>query len=276
MSSLNRPSNLSATSLINANTPRLHGATSPHPGSPPNEASADAVSELGATSASSAGAHSSPNSNVGSQSSAESSTVTFLNVHSGVGVGMLAGIDVGANHRWEYLLLGEPLSDVAVAEAMASKGDLVISPAAHALLCGGAGAQHTSTGPSPLVLSPSKAVAGGIATINELEPLSCEDPASASPCLGCRCMACTENPAFFRVDPSIPLVPTVNTETPEELADYDLYFYSEIMERTTVAYREIVHQIDEICYNKVHNFCYLPALLYCMLTSDYFFCCLIH
>jgi hypothetical protein len=32
---------------------------------------------------------------------------TFLNVHAGVSVGTMAGIDIGANDRWEYLLVGE-------------------------------------------------------------------------------------------------------------------------------------------------------------------------
>jgi hypothetical protein len=32
---------------------------------------------------------------------------TFLNVHAGVSVGTMAGIDIGADDRWEYLLVGE-------------------------------------------------------------------------------------------------------------------------------------------------------------------------
>ena len=35
---------------------------------------------------------------------------TFLNVHAGVSVGTMAGIDVGANDRWEYLLLGKSIT----------------------------------------------------------------------------------------------------------------------------------------------------------------------
>ena len=31
---------------------------------------------------------------------------TYLNVHAGVSVGTMAGIDVGANDRWEFLLVG--------------------------------------------------------------------------------------------------------------------------------------------------------------------------
>jgi class 3 adenylate cyclase len=43
-------------------------------------------------------------------------SVTYLNVHAGVAVGVLAGLDVGAHDRYEYLLLGEPMMHVAVAE----------------------------------------------------------------------------------------------------------------------------------------------------------------
>jgi hypothetical protein len=182
----------------------------------------------------------------------ETSTITYLNVHSGVGVGVMAGIDVGANNRWEYLLLGQPLSDVAVAESMASKGELVISPAAHALLCG-----VPAAGTSPRRSISKKTT---IPTINETESASSSDlghqqvqqPLPAfTPAPICKCLRCVENTEFWRASADIPLVPAVNTETPEELADYDLYFYSEIMERTTVAYREVMHQIDETVYSKV-------------------------
>lgn len=43
---------------------------------------------------------------------AESENFTFLNVHAGVSVGTMAGIDVGANDRWEYLLVGKIMSIV--------------------------------------------------------------------------------------------------------------------------------------------------------------------
>ncbi len=60
--------------------------------------------------------------------------VAYLNVHSGLSVGMMAGLDVGANDRWEFLLVGSPLGDVALAEDCASKGELIISEKAHNVL----------------------------------------------------------------------------------------------------------------------------------------------
>lgn len=60
---------------------------------------------------------------------------TFLNVHSGLSAGLFAGLDVGAQDRWEYLIMGEPIFDVAKAEGDAEKGQIVVSPLAHCLLC---------------------------------------------------------------------------------------------------------------------------------------------
>ena len=165
----------------------------------------------------------------------------------------MAGIDVGSNNRWEYLLLGEPLSDVAVAESLAKKGELVISPSAHALLCGVPDPTAANTQTSPR----KKSIP---AVVDENAPPEDSETRSNSPnpqkvqqksVRACVCERCVEPGGFFRVDPNIPLVEAVNTETPEELADYDLYFYSEIMERTTVAYREVMHQIDETVFIKV-------------------------
>jgi hypothetical protein len=244
-----RPSNI-AGSVNGDSTPSGNGTVSPalYPGSPPPELaeqSADGTpSPTSATTAPAVGV--------------ETSTITYLNVHSGVGVGVMAGIDVGANNRWEYLLLGQPLSDVAVAESMASKGELVISPAAHELLCGV---------PAAALPTPGKAASkkAAVPTINEVDSVSSADlnqqqqfPAY-SPAHICKCIRCVEDSEFWRVNPEIPLVPAVNTETPEELAEYDLYFYSEIMERTTVAYREVMHQIDEIVYSKVGIFVHFCA-----------------
>ncbi len=166
----------------------------------------------------------------------ETDTITYLNVHSGVGVGVMAGIDVGAQNRWEYLLLGQPLSDVAVAESMAAKGELVISPEAHALLCGTTFASANANSSSFYAPPEAKTNTN---SIHKPSPKRCN------------CIACEGNAYFMKVDPHIPWVAPVNTETPEELAEYELYFYSEIMDRTTVAYREIMGQIDELGYHKV-------------------------
>eukprot|EP01034_Spumella_vulgaris_P022024 gene22024-28118_t len=59
---------------------------------------------------------------------------SYLNVHSGVSMGLMAGIDVSSHDRSEYLILGQPLTDVATAEGDALAGDLVISPSAHDIL----------------------------------------------------------------------------------------------------------------------------------------------
>eukprot|EP01033_Poteriospumella_lacustris_P004818 gene4818-3453_t len=58
----------------------------------------------------------------------------YLNVHSGVGFGLLAGVDVGSRDRWEFFLLGEPIAQVANAESLAQTGDVVISDIAHSLI----------------------------------------------------------------------------------------------------------------------------------------------
>ena len=60
--------------------------------------------------------------------------VTYLDVHCGVSVGTMAGIDVGAAGRFEYLILGPPMAEVAIAEGDAGKGELVITPGAHSYL----------------------------------------------------------------------------------------------------------------------------------------------
>eukprot|EP01032_Pedospumella_encystans_P023923 gene23923-27072_t len=72
------------------------------------------------------------------------SQVTYLNVHAGVSVGVMAGMDVGAHDRFEYLLLGQPMNEVAIAEGDAGKGEIVISPSAHALLHGFAALQSSA------------------------------------------------------------------------------------------------------------------------------------
>lgn len=55
-------------------------------------------------------------------------------MHCGLGFGIIAGLDVGHNGRWEYLLAGSPLNEVASAESEAEKGDLVVSSSVYDLL----------------------------------------------------------------------------------------------------------------------------------------------
>lgn len=59
--------------------------------------------------------------------------VTYLDVHAGLSYGTMAGIDIGAENRWEYFLAGSPLADVAAAEEKAKKGDVVVCKEAHQL-----------------------------------------------------------------------------------------------------------------------------------------------
>jgi class 3 adenylate cyclase len=53
--------------------------------------------------------------------------VASLNVHIGVSVGVLAGIDVSARNRSEFFLTGQPLLDVSDAESLAKLGQIVVS-----------------------------------------------------------------------------------------------------------------------------------------------------
>lgn len=57
-----------------------------------------------------------------------------LNVHSGLSVGLMAGIDIGAMDRWEYFIIGKPLQEAAEAESHATNGQLLISQVAHDIL----------------------------------------------------------------------------------------------------------------------------------------------
>lgn len=63
-------------------------------------------------------------------------SMAFLDVHCGVSAGLMAGISVGHEERWEYFLAGNPLNDVATAEGQANKGEVVISEEAHHMLHG--------------------------------------------------------------------------------------------------------------------------------------------
>lgn len=59
---------------------------------------------------------------------------SYLNVHSGLAMGVMCGLDVGINDRWEYLLIGNPLNEVAIAESEARVGELAVSPEVHHVL----------------------------------------------------------------------------------------------------------------------------------------------
>ncbi len=67
-------------------------------------------------------------------SHSDSDSVVYLDVHAGVSIGLMAGVDIGHNDRWEYFLVGEPVSRVAECEGEAEKGDVVICKKAHSLL----------------------------------------------------------------------------------------------------------------------------------------------
>lgn len=60
--------------------------------------------------------------------------VAYLNVHCGLSVGMMSGVDVGCDGRWEYFIVGPPLKEVAEAEECASSGEVMMTDAAHSLI----------------------------------------------------------------------------------------------------------------------------------------------
>ncbi len=58
-----------------------------------------------------------------------------LSVHSGVGAGTLVGFTVGGlRDRWEYVITGDPISQIGSAEPEANAGETVISNAAYTLV----------------------------------------------------------------------------------------------------------------------------------------------
>lgn len=61
-------------------------------------------------------------------------SAVYLNVHVGLSVGTMAAVDIGCAGRWEMLLVGQPLKDVAAAESLALSGEVVISDGAHSIL----------------------------------------------------------------------------------------------------------------------------------------------
>jgi class 3 adenylate cyclase len=51
----------------------------------------------------------------------------YMNVHSGISAGTMAAVDVGCCNRWEMLLIGQPLTDAAVANSQAKSGEIILS-----------------------------------------------------------------------------------------------------------------------------------------------------
>lgn len=66
--------------------------------------------------------------------SAAGDDILYLNVHCGLSVGMMSGIDIGSDGRWEYFIVGPPLKEVAEAEECASSGEVMMTDAAHRLI----------------------------------------------------------------------------------------------------------------------------------------------
>lgn len=103
--------------------------------SPPNKKKvAPSPSSAGGATASFTAGSGGANNNSNNNSSFNAEKVAYLNVHSGVGFGLLAGVDVGCRDRWEFFLLGEPINQVAGAEGLAGTGDVVVSSIAHGLI----------------------------------------------------------------------------------------------------------------------------------------------
>lgn len=113
----------------------------------------------------------------------------YLNVHSGVGFGLLAGVDVGSRDRWEFFLLGEPIGQVANAESLAQTGDVVISDIAHSLI------HQFDAAP---VETPA-AGGGGDASAKQSPVLADE---AEEPTLSCGC--CRLQYDFFRISKNMP------------------------------------------------------------------------
>ena len=58
-----------------------------------------------------------------------------LRLHMGIGCGDLTAVHVGGVFkRWEYILAGPPMAQIAVAEPLAKPGETVVSPEAWGLV----------------------------------------------------------------------------------------------------------------------------------------------
>lgn len=59
-----------------------------------------------------------------------------LKLHMGIGCGQLTAVHVGGVfRRWEYILAGPPMAQIAVAEPQARPGETVVSPEAWREVC---------------------------------------------------------------------------------------------------------------------------------------------
>lgn len=144
--------------------------------------------------------------------------VTYLNVHAGLSVGHMTGIDVGALDRWEFFIMGQPLFDVAQAEVDAGKGEIVIAANCHELIC-------------PLTNSSAE------------EPS--EDPESPLPNgyvhTGCGCIR-TPSGCFRVPDKRVPKMENVYQPDDEDELDRELAFYESVMQHSSSAFAMIKEQ----------------------------------
>lgn len=206
----------------------------------------------------------------------EGPSVTYLDVHCGISMGVMAGIDVGAAGRSEYLIMGQPMSDVAVAEGDAAKGELVISPEVHNYLHRYAGPlPGVSEKPSPApTAAASKAVAPAVgdegsgcfcfgrrtpkvypkdaqpspsstatapAAAVFRQPASADKPGDR---LSCGC--CVTNSGFFLInnDPKAPVDPLVGrTRVPRSTPRLEC---AEVLDAVTKAFGPIRQRLDKL------------------------------
>lgn len=87
-----------------------------------------------------------PRSGTGGSNNQLNKSVVYLNVHSGISTGIMAGIDVGDFDRWEYFLVGDPITEALHAEKLAEPGTLICGPSIHQLYHGGSSSGGGSNG----------------------------------------------------------------------------------------------------------------------------------
>lgn len=149
-----------------------------------------------------------------SSSGFEGGDFVLLNVHAGLGVGLMALFDVGFEDRWESLILGDPLTQVAEAESSSNKGELGISVACHNLL-------------HPNAMEVSK-------TDDSSVLLSC----------GCQkrtetCFIVQEKPKFVDVQDWMLAKPQARATVSESLSTYDSKFLEELAHKSVDIFEKI-------------------------------------